>query len=112
MQETKCSQAGQIKLDGFFTYENVRSNKGGGGVALSARSELKPAFISDGGDEVEAITVDIHLKDIVISVTSAYGPQESDNIEKKNAFWQYLSNEASKVKSYGKGFILQGDLNA
>ena len=69
MQETKCSQVGQIKLDGFYTYENIRSNKGGGGVALSARTELKPAFINDGGEEVEAITVDIHLKDIVISVT-------------------------------------------
>ena len=29
MQETKCSQVGQIKLDGFYTYENIRSNKGG-----------------------------------------------------------------------------------
>ena len=103
---------GQIKLDGFYTYEHIRSNKGGGGVALSARKELKPAFLNDGGEDVEAVTVDIHLKAMTISVTSAYGPQESDNIEKKNAFWQYLSNEASKVKSYGKGFILQGDLNA
>ena len=79
---------------------------------MSARTELKPAFISDGGDEVEAITVEIHLKNIIVSVTSAYGPQESDHIEKKTKFWHYLSNEASKAKSYGKGYILQGDLNA
>ena len=112
IQETKCSQIGQIQLDGFYTYENIRSNKGGGGVALSARKELRPAFVNDGGEEVEAITVDIHMKDISISVTSAYGPQESDPIDKKKTFWLYLSNEASKAKEYGKGFVLQGDLNA
>ena len=62
MQETKCSQVGQISLDGFYTYEHVRTNKEGGGVALSAHKDLQPTFISDGGKGVEAIPVDIHLK--------------------------------------------------
>ena len=62
MQETKCNQFGLINLDGYFTYEHLRSNREGGGVALSARKELKPAFISDGGDKAEALTVDIHVK--------------------------------------------------
>ena len=31
---------------------------------------------------------------------------------RKKTFWLYLSNEASKAKKYGKGFVLQGDLNA
>ena len=111
MQETKCNQVGQINLDGFYTYEHIRSHKEGGGVALCARKELKPTFINDGGDEVEAITVNIHLKDISISVTSAYGPQESDSLEKKTTFWTYLTNEVQRAKDCGNGFILQGDLN-
>ena len=112
MQETKCSQVGQINLDGYYTYEHLRSKKEGGGVALSALKELQPAFISDGGDEVEALTVDIHVKNMTISVVSAYGPQESANVDTKKAFWQYLHEEAYKARIYGKGFIIQGDLNA
>ena len=112
MQETKCSQAGQFNLDGYFTYELVRSNAEGGGVAISALKVLQPVFVSDGGYTVEALTIDIHSQNMAISVTSAYGPQESANIERKLAFWEYLSQEAQKAKPYGKGYILQGDLNA
>ena len=49
MQETKCNIEGKLKIDGFITYELLRSHGGGGGIALSARSELNPAFVSDGG---------------------------------------------------------------
>ena len=112
MQETKLTHAGLLKLDGYFTYEHIRSETEGGGVALSALKSLQPAFISDGGDAAEAITVDIHVKNMTITVTSAYGPQESASKEKKQSFWKYLSDEAHQAKSYGIGYILQGDLNA
>ena len=81
-------------------------------MALCAHKDLQPTFISDGGEGVEAITVDIHLKEISISVISAFGPQESDALEKKIMFWKYLSEQANRVKLCGNGFILQGDLNA
>ena len=64
--------------------------KEGGGVAISALKVPKPVFISDGGDSVEAITIEIHVKNMAISITSAYGPQESAHIETKTAFWQHL----------------------
>ena len=79
---------------------------------MSALKELQHAFINDGGDGVEALTVDIHVRNMTISVVSAQGPQESANIENKNAFWQYLHGESTKAKMYGKSLILQGDLNA
>ena len=66
----------------------------------------------DGGDTVEALSVDIHLKEITISFNTAYRPQESDKIEKKKLFWEYLTEMAVSAKEEGKGFILQGDLNA
>ena len=75
MQETKCSLPFQINLDGYFTYEHLRSKKEGGGVAVSALKVLKPVFVSDGGENVEAITIGIHVKNMTVSVTSAYGPQ-------------------------------------
>ena len=57
MQETKCSEYEKLKLDGFYTYEHLRSNREGGGVALSASKELNQTFLCDGGEDVEAITV-------------------------------------------------------
>ena len=44
MQETKVSQTRRIKLDGYFTFERVRSNKDGEGVAISAHKTTKPAL--------------------------------------------------------------------
>ena len=44
MQETKISQPGKLKFDGFITYEHLRSEKDAGGLALSAVKELNPAL--------------------------------------------------------------------
>ena len=101
-----------MKLNGYYTYEHIRSNRDGGGVALSASKEVNPTFYCDGGEDVEAITVTIHLKGMEISVTSAYGPLENALLEKKNAFWAYLSEQAQQARAGGKGFIVQGDLNS
>ena len=84
MQETKCNIEGKLKLDGFLTYEHLRCKGEGGGLAVIARQDLNPAFVRDGGEKVEALTIDIHVKTMTISCTTAYGPQESDSLEKKN----------------------------
>ena len=112
MQETKCQKAGQINFDGYFTYEHTRNSKEGGGVAVSALKMLRPVFLSDGGEGIEAVPIKIHVKNMAISVTSAYGPQESAHVENKIAFWKYLSTEAQRSKAQGDGFVLQGDLNS
>ena len=96
MQETKASQAGQINLDWYFTYEVIRSNKEGGCFAISALNNLCPAFVRDGGDNAEAVTIDVHVRNMTIYITSAYGPQESALIEKKTNFWNYLHDDAKK----------------
>ena len=112
MQETKCNIEGKLQLDGFLTYEHLRCKGEGGGLAVIARQDLNPAFVRDGGEKVEALTIDIHVKTMTISCTTAYGPQESDSLEKKNEFWKYLSEEALRANDSGRGFILQGDLNS
>ena len=72
MQETKCQIPGYLKLNGFITYEHTRLNGGGGGLALSVKKDLNPAFVRDGGTEVEALTVDIHVKQMTITCSTAY----------------------------------------
>ena len=47
-----------------------------------------------------------------IVCTSAYVPQEKDSVDKKMRFWDYLDEDAKRAENEGKGFILQGDLNA
>ena len=95
-----------------MTYEHLMCEKEGGGIALSALETLNPALVRDGGDNIEALTVNIHLKQITISYTTGYGPQENASIEKKNSFWQYMEEECERAKTEGNGFLLQGDLNA
>ena len=112
IQETKCSLYGQLKCYGFYTYEHLRTNREGGGVALAVLKELNPTFVCDGGEEVEAITVYIHLKDMAVSVIYAYGPLENAGALKKKAFWDHLSEQAQYANASGKGLILQGDLNS
>ena len=103
MQETKCHTAGSLKLDGFISYEHTRLNGEGGGLALFEKKELNPAFVRDGGQEVEALTVDLHVKQMTISCSTAYGPQESDTLKKKQLFWAYLSEVAVSAEKEGEG---------
>ena len=64
MQETQCTQINSLKMDDldFIVYEKVRNTKIGGGVAIAAKKDLNPVLISEGDDDVEAITIDIHPK--------------------------------------------------
>ena len=86
-QETKNREEGNIKLgNNFIVYELVRKNgNGGGGLALGCTKDLNPCWVSEGDDQVEALSVDIFLKNIKIRCCVAYGPQECDKIEKKRS---------------------------
>ena len=79
---------------------------------MAIMQDLSPALVRDGGTEVEAITVDITVKQMQIVCSTAYGPQENDSKEKKGKFWKYLEEDVKWAKIEGKGYILQGDLNA
>ena len=68
--------------------------------------------ICDGGEEVDALTICIQLRNIAILVTSGYGPLENATNVRKDAFWKYLTDQANAAKAHGQGFILQGDLNS
>ena len=70
---------------------NIRSYGGGGGMAISAMRDLNPALVRDGGDHIEAVTVDIHARNIATLCTNSYGPQENANISKKREFWSFYT---------------------
>ena len=80
-------------------------------MALVCLKELNPCLISEGKENVEAISISINIKSIKIRCCAAYGPQENDPIEKKEAFWEHLDREVSEAENSGEGFILQFDGN-
>ena len=104
---------GGLKLNGFRVFEQVRTKQdGGGGLALGCSIKLSPVLTRCGGDQVEALSVNIKLQQIQILCCNAYGPQNNDSNLNKDSFWEYLDEEAKTADSEGKGFLLQGDLNA
>ena len=113
IQETKCLKEGGLKVKGFRVFEHIRtSQNGGGGLAMGCSTNLSPVLTRHGGDEAEALTVNIKIQKMNILCCTAYGPQNNDSSENKDRFWQYIDEEAKQAENDGKGFLLQGDLNA
>ena len=84
IQETKCIIEGRLKLKGFTVFEQIRSSQnGGGGLAMGCATKLSPVLTRNGGDEAEALSVDIKLKKVNILLCTAYGPQNTDLSDKK-----------------------------
>ena len=60
LQETKFQVVGKHNLDGYIAYKHLRTEKtAGGGIFMAILKNLQPALVRDGGDQVEALTVDI-----------------------------------------------------
>ena len=112
IQESKYSETGQMKLgNNFIIFELVRQNRSGGGLALGCSKDLKPVLMREGNDEIEALSVNIFANKTKIRCCLAYGPQENENNDKKEAFWNFLDNEVNEAVESKSGFILQFDGN-
>ena len=115
LQETKLKKPNKIKTESskhFTIYELLRKNSGGGGLCIGVHKDLRPVWISQGDDEVECLAVEVWLDDFPIRVVTAYGPQLSDSLERKQKFWDFLSREVNNAAEVGAGFILQMDSNS
>ena len=112
VEETKYKEEDQLKIDKYVIFELTRDSKdGGGGLAMGVIRELNPILVRKGNDEVEAISVNIFVRSMSIRCVVAYGCQETSHVEKKNAFWKYIEEEAISAKNAGSGFILHFDGN-
>ena len=65
----------------------------------------------DGGNEVEALSVVISVKEMKIRCCVAYGFQETSKNENKLKFWEYLNEEVQKSNSSGSGLVIHFDGN-
>ena len=112
IEETKYKDTGRIKLANYDIFELVRESKdGGGGLALGCLKELQPAWVREGDDLVEALSVEIWLKEIKIRCCVAYGCQETEAIDRKEAFWTYVDEEIYFASQSASGFVMHFDGN-
>ena len=116
LQETKLRKEGYLEneVDGasqYRIYEHLRKAKSGGGLAIGVAKELNSAWLCEGDDDIEFISVMIHLKNLAIRCVNAYGPQEKDLVEKKREFWANLDSQVEAAELESTGFVLQMDGN-
>ena len=112
IEETKLKEAGRLKLDNYIIFEKVRKNRiNGGGIAIGCVRDLNPMWVREGEDDVEALSVDIFVRQMKIRCCVAYGFKEGDAYEKKEAFWNYLDAEVMEAENAGAGLVIQFDGN-
>ena len=111
VEETKMKYEGRLKLENYIVFERIRKDRSGGGLALGCIKDLNPVWVREGEGDIEALSVEISVKNMKIRCCVAYGFQENENIEKKNNFWKYLDEEVLNAKSAGSGLIIQMDGN-
>ena len=80
-------------------------------MALGCDQDLNPVWVKEGDDNVEALSVEIFVKKMKIRCCIAYGCQENDLVERKEAFWNYLDDDVLEADNSEAGFILQFDGN-
>ena len=99
-------------IGNYTIFESVRKSRdGGGGLALGCDKLLHPVWLRDGEENVEALSVEISVREMKIRCCVAYGPQENDLVDRKNAFWSYLDEEVTQAKRSGSGLVLHFDGN-
>ena len=116
IQETKMRKEGKIKTahtSKYQIFERIRkTGKGGGGLALGVHHDLSPAWVGEGENEIETLSVEISVQDFKIRCVAAYGPQETGpSAEEKAKFWMQLDTEVTAADDCNTGFILQMDAN-
>ena len=113
IEETKYKEEGKLKLNSnYVIFESVRKSKdGGGGLAVGCDKSLHPVFLREGDGNVEALSVSISVREMKIRCCVAYGPQETDLIDRKNAFWAYLDEEVSCANTARSGLVMHFDGN-
>ena len=112
IEETKMKDEGKIEIENYDVFELVRKSKdGGGGLAIGCKKELQASWVREGDDKVESLSVNIFLKGMKIRCCVAYGCQETDSVDRKEAFWNYLNEEVTIADQTESGFILHFDGN-
>ena len=68
-------------------------------------------WVSEGDDATELLVIQLNIDSFPVRVINAYGPQETDSMERKTIFWSRLQKEVTEAIEADVGIIIQMDGN-
>ena len=113
IQETKLKPGETIKCESENEYQIFYLNRQklqGGGIALGVDKRIETTLIRDG-NEVEILSVQAQLGGIPTRIVVGYRPQESDKIEEKERFLNFMEQEVNEADLLNHGLMIQMDGN-
>ena len=114
LQETKLYRQGQIKVDNYNIFENLRGQSEGGGLLTMVHENFDPVLVprtkSSKMDE-NILVVEAKLGRSRIRYLNAYGVQENGSISDKMEFFSLLDQEIENAFSNNCFVCLQMDAN-
>ena len=116
LQETLLKRKGYFSklknLAGYEVFELLRTNSGGGGLAIGVKEHFNPCLIMEGNDEIEMMTVEATINDKKIRFITGYGPQETDSDDKRHLFFSKLNEEICSAELAGRSIFIEFDANS
>ena len=112
IQESKLSKKGKIVIDDYAIFELIRYNTGGGGLLTAVHKSLNPVNVSEEVNDEEILVVEATFGNRKIRLINGYGPQESENEEKRMNFYSRLDYEIKRAKLSGSLICIEMDSNA
>ena len=112
IQESKTKRKNKIKIPNYVIFEQIRKESAGGGLITAVHENLEPVSVCDGMSDEEVLVVEAKLKNKIVRLINAYGPQEDTPEEKKNSFFHKLDEEVKRAKVTGAMICMELDANS
>ena len=110
LQETKFQKEGKFSLKGYKVFENIRDQKGGGGLMTIVHQGLDSVKVPD--ENCEFLVVDIEDKFGSMRLINCYGPQENLSVEIRTQFFIDLETRIIRAKNCDKLICIELDANS
>ena len=111
VQETKLRRKNKIKHPNYITFEYVRKDRGGGGLLTAVHKSLSPVSVSNDTEE-EVLVVEASIARQRVRFINGYGPQDDENSEIREAFFNRIDIEVKRSKLAGAMVCIEMDANA
>jgi hypothetical protein len=114
LQETKLYRKGQIKVENYNIFENLRGQAEGGGLLTMVHENFEPVLIprkESSKMQENILVVEANLGKSRIRYINAYGVQENAPGSEKMEFYAFLDQEIEDAMSNNCLICLQMDAN-
>ena len=111
VQETKVRRKKCFEVDGYDSFEFIRTNSSGGGLLTLVHKSLDPVEVATESEQ-EILVVEASVANMRVRLINAYGPQEYASEDTWIQFFTQLDLEIKKAKLSGALVLIEMDSNA